>query len=74
MEGSLRAMTDVTNSYTTLDNVWAITVDVDGPTRFGRYFASQNSHGTPDAGETGRSRGASVPDRWPGRIPVPPAG
>lgn len=74
MEGLLSAMTDVMNSYTTLDNVWAITVNVDGPTRFERYFSSQNSYGTPDASETGRSRGEGVPDRWPGRIPVPPAG
>jgi hypothetical protein len=74
MEGLLSAMTDVMNSYTTLDNVWAITVNVDGPTRFGRYFSSQNSNGTPDAGETGRSRGEGLPDGWPGRIPVPPAG
>ena len=56
MEGLLRAMTDVMNSYTTLDNVWAVTVDVDGPTRFGRYFSSQNSYGTPDASETGFGR------------------
>ncbi len=74
MEGLLSAMTDVMNSYTTLDNVWAISVNVDGRTRFERYFSSQNSYGTPDASETGRSRGEGVPDRWPGRIPVPPAG
>jgi hypothetical protein len=74
MEGLLSAMTDVMNSYTTLDNVWAITVNVDGPTRFERYFSSPNSYGTPDANETGRSRAQGVPDRWPGRIPVPPAG
>ena len=74
MEGLLSAMTDVMNSYTTLDNVWAITVNLDGPTRFARYFSSQNSYGTPDANETGRSRRAGVPDSWPGRIPVPPAG
>ena len=67
-------MTDVMNSFTTLDNVWAITVNVDGLTRFERYFSSQNSYGTPDASETGRSRGQGVPDRWPGRIPVPSAG
>ena len=74
MEGLLSAMTDVMNSYTTLDSVWAISVNVDGRTRFERYFSSQNSYGTPDASETGRSRGEGVPDRWPGRIPVPPAG
>ena len=74
MEGLLSAMTDVMNSYTTLDNVWAITVNVDGPTRFERDFSSQNSYDTPDASETGRSRGERVPDKWPGRIPVPPAG
>ena len=49
--GLLSAMTDVMNSYTTLDDVWAITVNVEGPTRFERYFSSQNAYGTPDASE-----------------------
>ena len=43
MEGLLGALADAMNLYTTLDNAWAIIVNVDGPTRFERYFSSHYS-------------------------------